>query len=91
MKRPYFIHFGDNEATTEMKELQDLKEEEDEDSLHLNNSGSASKVDNNAISGRILTMAGLFDIWTEGPEVCMLWCVWLGCIYSECLTKKVCK
>lgn len=28
-----------------------------------------AKVDPNVVGGRILTMAGLFDIWTEGPGV----------------------
>lgn len=62
-KRPYFFHFRDNKPTIEMKALEEVKEGE-EDAL-------LGKVDINVVNGRMLTMAGLFDICMETSEVCM--------------------
>ena len=65
-KRPYFFHFRENKPTIEMEALEAVKEEE-EDGLPEN-----TKVESNVVNGRLLTMAGLFDICTETSAVLYL-------------------
>ena len=65
-KRPYFIHFRNNAPTAEMDELDEGKNERDDGLCDL---GGGVKVDQNVVNGRLLTMAGLFDIATETHEV----------------------
>ena len=47
-----------------MKELGEPEEEAEEGSL-----SPPSGAEHNVTNGRVLTMAGLFDIWDQGPEV----------------------
>ncbi len=69
MKRPYFIHFRDNKSTTEMGEVEGLEKEGEEGAER-----ASSKIDSDVVNGRMLTMAGLFDICaTERPEVSPSW------------------
>lgn len=50
-----------------MGSLGEVKEEAEEEDASL----CDAKVDENVLNGRMLTMAGLFDIWAaEGVEVC---------------------
>ena len=67
MKRPYFIHFRDNKPTAEMAEVGVSKEEGDGEKGAGQHS---SKIEPDVVNGRMLTMAGLFDINAAGrPEV----------------------
>ena len=72
-KRPYFIHFKDNEPTVFMKELEEESERfseggrQDSGGVATCEEGcvgdqKVEDVDKNVLSGRMLTMAGLFDI-----------------------------
>ena len=66
-KRPYFIHFRDNNPTVEMGEVEAVK---DEDDVKSGTKQELSKIESNVINGRMLTMAGLFDICSsDGPGV----------------------
>ena len=58
LKQPYFIHFADNKPTAETQEV-------------LAEQGVEFKgIDNPPPNeGRMLTMAGLFDIWRPPHEV----------------------
>ena len=58
-KRPYFIHFQDNKPTADMLEVA-VEEVEGGDG----NLQGSSKIDPDVVNGRLLTMAGLFDIST---------------------------
>lgn len=64
-KQPFFIYFADNKPRTA-------------GALHLSSpaGGGAVKDEDGAIppnEGRMLTLAGLFDIWKPPPEVLVEW------------------
>ena len=68
-KRPYFIHFRDNKPTVEMAEVEAPKEEDEVGESDAARK-EASKIESDVVNGRMLTMAGLFDICsTDRPEV----------------------
>lgn len=74
-KRPYFIHFRDNKPTAEMEEVGvseesegDVEQEEEKSIKQMK-----AKIDSDVVNGRMLTMAGLFDINAAmRPEVGIL-------------------
>ncbi len=60
-KRPYLVHFRDNAPTSEMKAMEELKEEGE--------GSTGANLDQNVVNGRLLSLAGLFDICVEKEEV----------------------
>lgn len=73
-KQPYFIHFADITPTEEMIEVSmndaDVSPSEKEGHMESVVSDKVStKEHEKVISGRILTMAGLFDVWRGSETV----------------------
>ena len=69
-KQPYFIHFADTKPTPEMLELSSEETSEPGEGL----AAGQERIEgfSEVASGRMLTMAGLFDVWTGADSVSSL-------------------
>lgn len=69
-KQPYFIYFEDNSPTSEMMEIsaEGAKTEEEGEKDGGEVVAGAKNIWEHP-TGRMLTMAGLFDIWKAEPDV----------------------
>ena len=66
-KQPYFIYFRDNFPTEEMEEVSKKREggdQQEEEKVEAEQSNVWTHP-----TGRMLTMAGLFDVWKEEHDV----------------------
>ena len=79
-KQPYFIYFAESGPTEEMMEALSSEEEELETAAvaqEVKAEGDEGRVE---FKGRMLTLAGLFDIWRAGPNV-SVWVVHVVYVY----------
>lgn len=72
-KQPYFIYFEDNSPTSEMMEISAEAAKTDEGCQEGKTDDREGAAGARNIwehpTGRMLTMAGLFDIWKAEPQV----------------------